>query len=113
MYNTNPTSVRTLSTSSITESVTNSWYDNSTNNLNPTKGTTVTVDPATKTNAYSWLKAPRYSTHPCEAGPLARMWINGDYRNGISVMDRHLASALEAQKIADAMLGWLNQITQG
>ncbi len=104
VYNTNNASVRTLSTSSITESVTNSWYDNSTNNLNPTKGTTVTVDPATKTNAYSWLKAPRYSTHPCEAGPLARMWINGDYRQGISVMDRHMARALETQKIADAML---------
>jgi len=113
VYNTNNTSVRTLTTSSITESVTNSWYDNSTNNLNPTKGTTVTVDPATKTNAYSWLKAPRYSTHPCEAGPLARMWINGDYRQGISVMDRHMARALETQKVADAMLGWVDQLTIG
>jgi hydrogenase large subunit len=113
VYNTNNASVRTLSTSSITESVTNSWYDNSTNNLNPTKGTTVTVDPATKTNAYSWLKAPRYSTHPCEAGPLARMWINGDYRQGVSVMDRHMARALEAQKIGDAMLTWLDQLTVG
>ena len=113
VYSTNSSYVRTLSTSSITESVTNSWYDNSTNNLNPTKGTTVTVDPATKTNAYSWLKAPRYSTHPCEAGPLARMWINGDYRQGISVMDRHMARALEAQKIADSMLGWLNQLAVG
>ncbi len=113
VYSTNNTSVRTLSTSSITESVTNSWYDNATNNLNPTKGTTVTVDPATKTNAYSWLKAPRYSTHPCEAGPLARMWINGDYRQGISVMDRHMARALETQKIGDAMLTWLDQLTVG
>jgi hydrogenase large subunit len=113
VYSSNQTAVKTLSTASITESVTNSWYDNSTNNLNPTKGTTVTVDPATKTSAYSWLKAPRYSTRPCEAGPLARMWINGDYRQGISVMDRHMARALEAQKIADAMITWLDQLTVG
>ena len=113
VYSSNSTSVRTLSTANITEMVTNSWYDNSTNNQNPTNGTTVTVDPATKPAAYSWLKAPRYSTHPCEAGPLARMWINGDYRQGISVMDRHMARALETQKIADAMLGWLNQLVVG
>ena len=40
VYSTNPTSVQTLSTISITESVTNAWYDNSTNNLNPSKGQT-------------------------------------------------------------------------
>jgi hydrogenase large subunit len=113
VYNTANTTVKTLSTSSITESVTNSWYDNSTNNLTPMKGSTVTVDPATKPSAYSWLKAPRYKNLPCEAGPLARMWVNGDYRQGISVMDRHMARALEAQKVADAMLGWLDQITEG
>jgi Ni,Fe-hydrogenase I large subunit len=26
----------------------------------------------------SWLKAPLYRNLPCEAGPLARMWVNGD-----------------------------------
>lgn len=113
VYSTNPTSVQTLSTAKITESVTNSWYDDTTNNLNPASGTTVTVDPATKANAYSWLKAPRYSNKACEAGPLARMWVNGDYRKGISVMDRHMARALETQKVANAMIGWLNQLTVG
>jgi hydrogenase large subunit len=113
VYSSNSTSVRTLSTSSITESVTNSWYDNSTNNLNPSKGTTVTVDPATKSSAYSWLKAPRYGNKPCEAGPLARMWVNGDYRKGISVMDRHMARALETQKVANAMITWLSQLSVG
>jgi hydrogenase large subunit len=113
VYSSNPTSVKTLSTTNITESVTNSWYDNSTNNLNPSKGSTVPVDPATKTAAYSWLKAPRYSNNSCEAGPLARMWVNGDYRKGVSVMDRHMARALETQKVANAMLGWLNKLTVG
>jgi hydrogenase large subunit len=38
------------------------------------------------------------------------MWINGDYRNGFSVVDRHLARAYETQKVADAMVNWLNEL---
>jgi hydrogenase large subunit len=113
VYNSAPTTVQAVSTSNITEQVTYSWYSDSTNNLNPAGGSTVTVDPATKTNAYSWLKAPRYSNAPMECGPLARMWVNGDHRTGISVMDRHMARALEAQKVATAMSGWLNQLSVG
>jgi hydrogenase large subunit len=41
------------------------------------------------------------------------MWMTGDYRKGISVMDRVLARALEAAKIADAMAGWLGQFVPG
>ena len=113
IYSTTLTTVRPMAPANIFESVTSSWYDNSTDKLNPSKGSTVPVDPATKPAAYSWLKAPRYINHPCEAGPLARMWVNGDYRQSISVMDRHMARALEAQKIANAMLGWLNQLNVG
>jgi hydrogenase large subunit len=113
VYNSAPTAVQPVSTSRITEQVTYSWYSDSTNNLTPARGRTVTVDPAAKTKAYSWLKAPRYGGVPMECGPLARMWVNGDYRYGISVMDRHMARALEAQKIANAMSGWLNQIAVG
>jgi hydrogenase large subunit len=113
VYNTAPTSVQTLSTANIKEMVTYSWYANSTNNLNPAGGSTVTVDPATKAAAYSWLKAPRYSGKPMEMGPLARMWVNGDYRAGVSVMDRHMARALEAQKVVNAMLDWINQVAVG
>ncbi len=113
VYNSAPTTVQAVSTSHITEMVTSSWYSDSTNNLNPASGKTVTVDPATKTSAYSWLKSPRYSNTPFEAGPLARMWVNGDYRAGVSVMDRHMARALEAQKVANAMSGWLNQLVVG
>lgn len=108
-----PTTVQPVQTSNIAEMVTSSWYSDSTNNLNPANGQTVTVDPATKPNAYSWLKSPRYGNTPFETGPLARMWVNGDYRNGVSVMDRHLARALEAQKVANAMSGWLNQLAVG
>jgi hydrogenase large subunit len=66
-----------------------------------------------KGEAYSWIKAPRLRSKPFEAGPLARMWINGSYQGGISVMDRHVARALEAVKIAKAMSGWLNGLIPG
>jgi hydrogenase large subunit len=56
------------------------------------------------------LKAPRYGGAAYETGPLARMWVNGDYRNGVSVMDRHVARAYEAQKVARAMASWVTQL---
>ena len=68
----------------------------------------MTAPDADKAGAYSWLKAPRYGGAPYETGALARMWVNGDYRRGISVMDRHQARAQEASKIAHAMRGWLD-----
>ena len=99
-----------VNTRAISEHVKYSWYDDSTSNLKPSAGETMPVDPTTKSNAYSWSKAPRYNGRPFEAGPLARMWVNGDYTNGISVMDRHMARVQEAVKLATAMSGWLDQI---
>ncbi len=55
----------------ITEGVTYSWYDDSTNNQTPSLSETVPQYP--KGEAYSWLKAPRLGGLPFEAGPLARM----------------------------------------
>jgi hydrogenase large subunit len=51
----------------ITERVTHSWYDNSTENLNPAAGVTVPQYP--KDDAYSWLKAPRYNGAPARLAP--------------------------------------------
>lgn len=113
VVSTRPTSVASVNTASISEHVTYSWYNNNTNGLKPASGSTVPVDPATKTSAYSWLKAPRYNGGPYETGPLARMWVNGDYRSGVSVMDRHAARAMEALKVARAMSTWLNQLSPG
>jgi hydrogenase large subunit len=94
----------------ITEHVTFSWFQNKTDGLNPASGQTTMADPNAKDYAYSWLKAPRYEGQPCETGPLARMWVNGDYRAGVSVMDRHLARAQEALKIARAVRDWLDEL---
>ena len=105
------TAIQTLDTTKITEAVTYSWYADTTNNLSPAAGVTTPQNP--KGNAYSWLKAPRLSNLPMEAGPLARMWVNGDYRTGISVADRHKARAAEALKVATAMQTWLGQLTVG
>lgn len=102
---------QTVDVAQITESVTHSWYNDATNNLNPAAGDTVPQYP--KNTGYSWLKAPRYSNTPYECGPLARMWVNGDYTNGVSVMDRIRARAYEARKLAAAMQGWLTQLTPG
>jgi hydrogenase large subunit len=41
------------------------------------------------------------------------MYVNGDYSRGISVMDRHLARAQEALKVARAMQGWVAEISPG
>ncbi len=100
--------VNTMDPTAITEQVTHSWYADSTNNLSPATGSTVPQYP--KTNAYSWLKAPRYLGVPYETGALARMKVNGDYTGGISVMDRHLARAHEAYKVAQGCLAWSRQL---
>ena len=110
-----------LDPAAVTEQVTYSWYADSTNNLAPAAGSTQPQYP--KGAAYSWLKAPRYGTSvrrggrrtaagvsAYEVGPLARMFVNGDYNNGISVLDRHIARAQETLKVARAMSDWVGQI---
>jgi hydrogenase large subunit len=101
----------TVDTTQIREYVSHSWYTANSGNRTPASG--VTEPQADKAVAYSWVKAPRYAGAVHEVGPLARMWINGDYRYDISTLDRIVARALEAQKIADAMDGWLNQLVPG
>ncbi len=95
----------------INEHVKYSWYTEATGTLNPADG--VTDPDPDKPSAYSWCKAPRYGDQVHELGPLARMWINGDYTNGISVLDRLAARALETKVIADAMDGWLDELEVG
>lgn len=102
------TTVQTVLPATILEQAKYSWYNDSSAGLNPSQG--VTQPNPDKAGAYSWLKAPRYEGAAYETGALARMWVNGDYRRGISVMDRHQARAREASKIAHAMRTWLGQL---
>lgn len=101
--------VEPLNPAVISEHVSHSWYDDATTQLHPASGDTVPQHP--KLNGYSWLKAPRYHGDPYECGPLSRMAVNGEYSNGVSVMDRHLARAREALKIAQAMQAWAAALT--
>lgn len=94
----------------IKEYVGHSWYT-SPSGVNPASETT--TPSYGKTGAYTWLKAPRYNGTPYEAGSIARTWISEDYKNGVSVMDRHMARYTETAKIAANMQTWLNQIVAG
>ncbi|HAK95286.1 MAG TPA: nickel-dependent hydrogenase large subunit [Planctomycetes bacterium] len=95
----------------IREYVAHSWFTPESGGLHPSDGVT---EPAIgKDGAYSWVKAPRYEDGVYELGPLARMWVNGDYRRGISSMDRILARVQETKKVADAMAGWLDELVLG
>ena len=120
-----------LDPSKITEQVKHSWYANSTTQKNPSQGET--QPEATKTEAYSWVKSPRYDGKVYEAGPLSRVLVT--YVSGeptlkalvdstlarfkaspnalFSVLGRHAARALETKFVADTMPGWLLQIKPG
>ena len=114
----------------IVEHVERSRYDDSCA-APPADGSTF-PDPE-KDGAYTWLKAPRYDGAPAEVGPLARAVVGyaaGDerIRSGVdaalaaaklspdkldSILGRHLARALEARWICDAMQGWIEELTPG
>ena len=100
-----------LDPTEITENIHSSWYIADSDTYTPFQE--IPEPDMKKSDAYSWVKAPRYRGLPYEVGPLARMWLCGDYRNGISTMDRTLARVLEAKKIADIMLILLDNIIPG
>jgi ferredoxin hydrogenase large subunit/hydrogenase large subunit len=97
--------------------------------LHPTAGET---NPApTKSDAYTWLKAPRYRGQVLEVGPLARVLVNYHDPSGtwvkkevdavlaatktpaerlVSVLGRHLARGLEATWIARQAFRWLDEL---
>jgi hydrogenase large subunit len=112
----------------ITEDVKHSWYIDSCGGKNPAVGET--KPDIKKTEAYSFLKSPRYNSEVCEVGPLARMvsnYVQGDDKTkqlvdsalgelgaGVdalfSVLGRHGARALEAKLVGDAMVDWLTAL---
>jgi hydrogenase large subunit len=94
----------------ITEDVTRSWYSG-TGTEKPEHGSTK-PEPG-KEGAYSWIKAPRYDGKAYETGPLARMWVNGYWRRGISTLDRLFARAKEALLLTDLTEEWLRQLKPG
>ena len=100
--------IQPLNRDLITEEIDYSWYEGKAS-YEPFE--TMPQPNMDKQGAYSWVKAPRYNHIPFEVGPLARLWLNGEYQKGISAMDRTVARALETKKIAEILAALLNQIT--
>lgn len=95
----------------ITEAVVHAWYRDEQGERPPLTGETE-VNPD-KAGAYSYVKAPRYEGLPYEGGPHARLWINGQYKRGLSTMDRIMARALEMKIICGHLLDWLRRLVPG
>jgi hydrogenase large subunit len=115
----------------IAEYVRHSWFEDGTSGRHPAEGETA-PEPEKETG-YSWIKAPRYGGEPYEVGPLARALVS--YASGeegvrgevdgvlsrfgakpealFSVLGRHAARALEAQRVVRAMAGWALELRPG
>ncbi|MCG8540838.1 MAG: nickel-dependent hydrogenase large subunit [Clostridia bacterium] len=92
----------------VTENIEYAWYKSDLESLKP-----LDEEPEAdrfKKDAYSWIKAPRYKELPMEVGPLARLWLSGNYNRGISTMDRTIARVLETKKIIEIMTSLLEGI---
>lgn len=119
-------SVEPLDPREIREAVARSWYEG--DEAHPSSGQTrPTLE---KQEAYSWIKAPRYRGEAFEVGPAARMAIllaRGKLplkshveellkEVGIgpeslsSVMGRHVARAIEATILVEALKRWLSEL---
>lgn len=99
-----------LDRKAITEHVKFSWYEPSPP-LPPMEGST--EPDSNKPDAYSWVKAPRYRNLVMEVGPLARLILNGDYKEAYSTMDRILARVLETKKVAELLEQWAKDLEIG
>ncbi|MDD2422437.1 MAG: nickel-dependent hydrogenase large subunit [Heliobacteriaceae bacterium] len=95
----------------ITEEIDYSWYRDRVQAYRPFE--TMPVDEQVKPQAYSWVKAARYHNLPFEVGPLARQWLSGDYRRGISALDRTIARVLEAKKITNIITTLVERLVPG
>jgi len=120
-----------LDTEKIAEYVKHSWYEDSTSGRHPSQGDT--RPQYGKNGAYTWTKAPRYDGKVYEVGPLARVavtyargdqkmtemvnWALGQLKAPpsalFSVLGRHLARALSAKFIADALEKWILELKPG
>ncbi|MCW2276846.1 nickel-dependent hydrogenase large subunit [Heliophilum fasciatum] len=92
----------------ITEEIEHSRYTGAPVAYQPLES--MTTDAIDKPAAYSWIKAARYQGQPFETGPLARQWLSGAYRRGISAMDRTIARVREALTIARIIENLLDRL---
>ena len=104
----------------IREEVDYSWYKDEPRPGKPEERVT-DVD-LNKAKGYSFVKSPRYMGKPMEVGPLARMLVMkpapfmGLMRDlqvtRPGMVMRHAARAVETKIMADAVLGWIDELIQ-
>lgn len=99
---------RAMDPARITEEIDFSWYTDQLNSYSPME--TMPVDDMNKPNAYSFIKSVQMDDLSFECGPLARQWMSGEYRHGISTMDRTVARIYEAKKITEILLTLLDNV---
>jgi len=100
-----------LDMNKVGEDIRYSWYQDDQETRHPSDG--LTIPNRNKSDAYSWIKSPRYAGISFEGGALARAWIKGDYRRGTGVMDRIMTRAQETLQICHMAQEWLDQIVLG
>lgn len=103
--------IESFNPDNITEQIDYSWYNGVKNTYTPFER--VPEADMNKPDAYTWIKAARYKDLPFETGPLARQWLSGEYRNGISTLDRTIARVLEIRKVAEIINTLLDNVVPG
>jgi Ni,Fe-hydrogenase I large subunit len=104
----------------INEAIEHSWYDypSGVTSLHPSEG--VTEFNVRKENAYSFVKAPRYTGLPMEVGPLARGLVN-QYPELMDLINkgakagtvaRHFCRAVESKLVGEAGLTWIDRLIE-
>jgi len=95
----------------ITEEIDFSWYTAPVDSYTPMG--VIAVDDQNKPNAYSFIKSATIESRSYESGPLARQWLSGEYRHGISTMDRYIARVYEVRKIIEVLNTLIDNLILG
>jgi Ni,Fe-hydrogenase I large subunit len=110
--------LKALDPASITEDLSHSWMKGQDAPTHPSQG--VTIPDESKTEAYSWCKAPRLAGQVVEVGALARQVVDGHplirglvAADGGNVRNRVVARLLEIARIVTAMDSWLKMLMPG
>ncbi len=101
--------VEAVGLNGISESLEHSWFQGEGGD----PWVEESVPDPNREGAYSWVKAPRYRETACEGGPLARRLLQGEGPRRSSTMDRIVARAREALKVARLLEVWLDELMPG
>ena len=89
-----------LNRENIKETTQNAWYEE----IDGTENAKISE------KGYTFVKTPRYNKKAMEVGPLARMYLSGKYRRGISSMDRLIARAHETLVICNYLESFIDML---